>query len=153
MDDYMGGSGRPPSLPASAPPAQPPSRSGGDLALLALLQLTDGLFPAGGFAHSLGLETYVQAGLVKDRAGLEAFVRAHLEGSAGPSDAVAVATTVRRATADDLEGCLEVDARRLTAGRCDIRPRCFLLPPAPWVSAKRRQFSAAHREDQSCNDA
>ena len=107
----MGGSGRPPIPPASAPPAQPPSRSGGDLALLALLQLTDGLFPAGGFAHSLGLETYCQAGLVKDRAGLEAFVRAHLDGSAGPSDAVAVATTVRRATADDLEGCLEVDAR------------------------------------------
>ena len=79
--------------------------------LLALLQLADGLFPAGGFAHSLGLETYVQEGLVKDRAGLEAFVRAHLEGSAGPSDAVAVATTVRRAMADDLEACLEIDAR------------------------------------------
>jgi urease accessory protein len=82
-----------------------------DLALLALLQLTDGLFPAGGFAHSLGLETYVQAGLVKDRGGLEAFVRAHLDGSAGPSDAVAVATAVRRATADDLAACLEIDAR------------------------------------------
>ena len=79
--------------------------------LLALLQLADGLFPAGGFAHSLGLETYVQAGLVKDRVGLEAFVRAHLEGSAGPSDAVAVATTVRRATAGDLEACLAIDAR------------------------------------------
>ncbi len=79
--------------------------------LLALLQLADGLFPAGGFAHSLGLETYVQAGLVKDRTDLEAFVRAHLEGSAGPSDAVAVATTVRRATGDDLEACLAIDAR------------------------------------------
>ena len=84
-------------------------RHGG--ALLALLQLSDGLFPAGGFAHSLGLETYVQAGLVKDRVGLDAFVRAHLEGSAGPSDAVAVATTVRRATAGDLEACLAIDAR------------------------------------------
>ena len=48
------------------------------LALLTLLQLADGLFPAGAFAHSLGLETYAQAGLVKDRVGLEAFVRAHL---------------------------------------------------------------------------
>ncbi|HYE89629.1 MAG TPA: urease accessory protein UreF [Terriglobales bacterium] len=79
--------------------------------LLALLQLSDGLFPAGGFAHSLGLETYVQDGLVKDRAGLEAFVTAHLDGSAGPSDAVAVAEIVRRAAADDLEGCLAIDAR------------------------------------------
>ena len=75
------------------------------LALLTLLQLADGLFPAGAFAHSLGLETYAQAGLVKDRTGLQAFVRAHLEGSAGPAAAVAVATAVRRATAGDLEGC------------------------------------------------
>ena len=82
-----------------------------DAALLALLQLADGLFPAGGFAHSLGLETYAQAGLVKDGEGLRAFVRAHLVGSAGPSDAVAVAAVARLAVEDDLEGCLDVDAR------------------------------------------
>src|SRR2546425_8870204 len=60
-----------------------------DPAFLALLQLADGLFPAGGFAHSFGLETYVQEGRVDDAAGLEAFVVAHLEGGAGPCDAVA----------------------------------------------------------------
>jgi urease accessory protein len=80
-------------------------------ALLALLQLSDGLFPAGGFAHSLGLETYAQAGLVKDRPGLEAFVLAHLEGSAGPSDAVAVAAVTTVARQGDVAGCLAVDAR------------------------------------------
>lgn len=80
-------------------------------ALLALLQLADGLFPAGAFAHSLGLETYTQAGLIKDRTGLEAFARAHLEGSAGPADAVAVACAVRYARAGDLEKCLAIDAR------------------------------------------
>jgi urease accessory protein len=83
----------------------------GPAPLLALLQLADGFFPAGGFAHSFGLETYAQAGLIKDRAGLEAFVRAHLDGSAGPSDAVAVVAAATRAAADDLAGCLEVDAR------------------------------------------
>ncbi len=81
------------------------------LALLALLQLADGLFPAGAFAHSLGLETYAQAGLVKDGAGLAAFVRAHLDGSAGPADAVAVAHAVRFAADDDLPSCLELDGR------------------------------------------
>lgn len=81
------------------------------VALLALLQLADGLFPAGAFAHSLGLETYAQAGVVKDRVGLEAFVRAHLEGSAGPADAVAVASVVRLAAAGDLEACVEIDGR------------------------------------------
>ena len=83
----------------------------GSSSLLVLLQLADGLFPVGGFAHSFGLETYAQAGLIKDRAGLEAFVRAHLDGSAGPSDAVAVVAAATRAAADDLAGCLEVDAR------------------------------------------
>jgi urease accessory protein len=80
-------------------------------ALLALLQLSDGLFPAGGFAHSLGLETYAQAGVVQDRAGLEAFVLAHLEGSAGPSDAVAAAVVTRLAAQGDVAGVLDVDTR------------------------------------------
>ena len=77
-------------------------------ALLALLQIADGLFPAGAFAHSLGLETYTQRGIIEDRQGLEAFVRAHLDGSGGPADAVAVAAAVR---AGDLETCLDIDAR------------------------------------------
>ncbi|MBM3220390.1 MAG: hypothetical protein FJZ38_17245 [Candidatus Rokubacteria bacterium] len=79
--------------------------------LLALLQISDGLFPAGGFAHSLGLETYTQAGVVKDGAGVDAFVRAHLDGSAGPGDAVAVVAAVRAGAAAQLAPCLELDAR------------------------------------------
>ena len=37
--------------------------------LLALLQLGDGLFPAGGFAHSFALETYAQEGRVREAEG------------------------------------------------------------------------------------
>src|SRR4029453_6159773 len=73
-------------------------------ALLTLLQFADGLFPTGGFAHSFGLESYVQDGRVRDREGLEGFVAAHLEGWAGPADAAAVALAVRlsaRAEADE----------------------------------------------------
>jgi urease accessory protein len=80
-------------------------------AWLAALQFADGLFPAGGFAHSLGLETYAQEGLVHDRAGLEAFVVAHLEGSAGPADAVAVAVAVRLAAAGDVVEWIALDER------------------------------------------
>jgi urease accessory protein len=77
--------------------------------LLALLQFSDGLFPAGGFAHSFGLESYVQDGRIIDAGGLEAFVTAHLEGSAGPADAVAVAVSSRLARSADAGGVLELD--------------------------------------------
>src|SRR5437879_4687798 len=83
-------------------------------ALLAVLQFADGLFPSGGFAHSFGLETYAQTGAVRDAAGVAAFLRAQLEGSAGPADAVAAAGAARRAGASDLTGCVEID-RRLDA--------------------------------------
>ena len=80
-------------------------------AWLATLQFADGLFPAGGFAHSLGLETYAQDGVVRDWAGVEAFVAAHLEGSAGPADAVAVTAAVRLASAADVTGWIALDER------------------------------------------
>ena len=79
--------------------------------LLAVLQLADGLFPAGGFAHSFGLETYAQDGRVSDRDGLQAFVAAHLEGAAGPADAVAVAAAVRAAVENDQATWLALDGR------------------------------------------
>lgn len=88
-----------------------------DPAFLGLLQFADGLFPTGGFAHSFGLETYAQEGRVRDRAGLEEFVRAHLEGSAGPCDAVAVAHATGLAAAGDIAGLVALD-ERLEAMKC-----------------------------------
>ena len=83
----------------------------GDPALLTLLQFSDGLFPAGGFAHSFGLETYVQDGRVRDRHDLEMFVAAHLEGSAGPADAAVAAIAVGIARRDDPHEWIRLDAR------------------------------------------
>jgi urease accessory protein len=82
-----------------------------DPALLSVLQFSDGVFPAGGFAHSFGLETYAQEGRVRDRRDLEAFVAAHLEGSAGPADAAAVALAVGIARREDAGAWVELDAR------------------------------------------
>src|SRR5262249_57392508 len=78
-------------------------------ALLTLLQFADGLFPTGGFAHSFGLETYVQDGRVRDRHGLEAFVAAHLEGSAGPADAAAVVLAGRLSARADARPWIPLD--------------------------------------------
>src|SRR5205807_4095150 len=88
-----------------------------DPPFLALLQFADGLFPAGGFAHSFGLETYAQEGRVRDRVGLEEFVRAHLEGSAGPCDAVAVTQAARGAAAGEVAGLIALD-EKLDAMKC-----------------------------------
>ncbi|HMH49736.1 MAG TPA: urease accessory UreF family protein [Candidatus Acidoferrum sp.] len=77
--------------------------------LIALLQFADGLFPSGGFAHSFGLETYAQEGKIRDAAGLSEFVSTHLEGSAGPADAVAAALAARAGQARDLDACIELD--------------------------------------------
>src|SRR5438445_5099831 len=82
-----------------------------DPSLLTLLQFADGLFPAGGFAHSFGLETYVQDGRVRDREGFEAFIAAHLEGSAGPADAAAAAIAARLARDGDADSWVALDAR------------------------------------------
>jgi urease accessory protein len=76
---------------------------------LSLLQFTDGLFPAGAYAHSFGLEYYVQSGGVSDAAGVERFLRAYLEGSAAPTDAVALLCAARAGKAGDLAACIALD--------------------------------------------
>lgn len=78
---------------------------------LSLLQFTDGLFPAGAYAHSFGLEAAVQSGEVRDAAGVEAFLRAYLEGCAAPTDAVAVACARRAATNGDLAALIALDEK------------------------------------------
>lgn len=81
------------------------------MADLSLLHFADSAFPAGGYAHSFGLESGCQAGVVRDRAGLERFLRAHLEGAAGPADATAAVACARAARAGDVAACLAIDER------------------------------------------
>jgi urease accessory protein len=76
---------------------------------LSLLQFADGLFPAGAYAHSFGLESYVQSGGVSDAAGAEAFLRSYLEGSVAPTDAVALLCASRAVKAADLPTCFALD--------------------------------------------
>lgn len=78
---------------------------------LSLLQFTDGLFPAGAYAHSFGLEACVQSSEVRDAAGVEEFLRAYLEGCAGPTDAVALVCARRASAHGNLASCLYLDER------------------------------------------
>ena len=79
-------------------------------ATIALLQFADGLFPAGAYAHSFGLEAYVARGIVSAASDVEQLLQAFLQGSAGPSDAVAVVSALRATSLNDLDRCLELDS-------------------------------------------
>src|SRR5215831_3209609 len=77
--------------------------------LLSLLHFTDTTFPTGGYAHSFGLETYCQAGIVVDGEGVMRFLTTQLEGATGPCDATAVVAVLGAAQAYDLDGCRRLD--------------------------------------------
>ena len=76
---------------------------------LRLLQFSDGLFPAGGYAHSFGLETLVQSGRVQNEQEVSDFLHAYLQSSAAPSDAVVVLCARGYALALDLDACVGLD--------------------------------------------
>jgi urease accessory protein len=76
---------------------------------LSLLQFTDGLFPAGAYAHSFGLEYFVQSGEISDAPGVEDFLRAYLEGSVFPTDAMAMLCAWRAAKDGNFAACLALD--------------------------------------------
>ncbi|HTY77946.1 MAG TPA: urease accessory UreF family protein [Candidatus Bathyarchaeia archaeon] len=80
-----------------------------DPRLLSLLHFGDSAFPTGGYAHSFGLETYCQAGLVRGREDLERFLVAQLEGASGPCDATAAVGARAAAASGDLERCRVID--------------------------------------------
>jgi urease accessory protein len=69
--------------------------------IFSILQFSDGLFPAGAYAHSFGLEYYIQSGKVRDADGVRSFIRANLTGSLGTADAVAMLAALRLAEGDD----------------------------------------------------
>jgi urease accessory protein len=83
----------PPAQPAAAPAAK--ATAGPPHGLTTLLVLADGRLPAGGHAHSGGLEAAVTAGRVHDLATLEAFLRGRLATAGLVAAAFAAATTHR----------------------------------------------------------
>ncbi|WP_374441916.1 urease accessory protein UreF [Stella sp.] len=84
------------------PTAMPsPLADGGEAALYRLLTWTSPAYPTGAFSYSHGLEWAVEDGLVRDRAGLEAWVAHVVEYGAGWSDAVLFAHAHRAVAAGD----------------------------------------------------
>lgn len=92
--------------------------------LLALLLLGDGRFPAGGHAHSAGVEAAIADRRVIDEASLETFVAARLSTVGLTEAAIAAATSTGR---------LDADALRAVDAEAEAR----ILVPALRLSSRR----------------
>lgn len=77
--------------------------------LLSLLQLSDPTLPIGGFSHSSGLETYVQAGIVKDVATAKEFITEMLTQNLQYTDAAFVSLAYNATFNNDIEKLIELD--------------------------------------------
>jgi len=77
--------------------------------LLSLLHLSDPTLPIGGYAHSNGLETYVQNGIVKDMATAREFVTEMLTQNIHYTDAAFVSLAYDAAEKNDIEKLFELD--------------------------------------------
>ncbi len=79
------------------------------MTLLSLLQLSDPTLPIGGYAHSAGLETYVQQAVVHNRATAHEFVSEMLSRNLRYTDAAFVSLAFDAAEANDFETILQLD--------------------------------------------
>ena len=89
----------------TAPPTPPPTSVG---ELLRVLQFGDSVLPVGAFSFSGGLESAVQAGMVRDRDTLAEFVRTATR-QAATCDGIALVHAHRAAQIGDLPQILAID--------------------------------------------
>jgi urease accessory protein len=98
--------GEQPGAEVTVPEAGPPLT--GHI-LWQLLQISDQLFPTGSYAFSHALETYVELGLVHDRASCQQLLVNLCDNALGPCDMVFCAHAFRQAARQDLQALVDLD--------------------------------------------
>jgi urease accessory protein len=78
--------------------------------LLSLLQISDPTLPIGGYAHSAGLETYVQLGVVNNKITANEFITEMLTRNLQYTDAAFVSMAFDAAAADNIANILQLDS-------------------------------------------
>jgi urease accessory protein len=132
-------------VPGSSAASGSDSGGGGDTAsLLTLLLLSDGRFPAGGHAHSGGVEPAVTDGSIHDLATLGAFLRGRLATAglvaaafAAASAGTAAEPSTVRLLDDELDARTPSPAVRAASraqGRALMRAGRAAWPAAAWLS-------------------
>jgi urease accessory protein len=77
--------------------------------LYRLLHLSDPALPVGGFAHSAGLETYVQMGIVHDKKTANAFITGMLSQNLHYTDAAIASLAYDAADLHNMESIMQLD--------------------------------------------
>jgi urease accessory protein len=80
-----------------------------EMHLLSLLQLSDPTLPIGGYAHSGGLETYVQSGIVRSRETAGEYIRHMLTESIRYGDAAFASLAYDAVRGSDADECINLD--------------------------------------------
>lgn len=80
-----------------------------DSSLLHLIQINDSAFPTGSFAHSFGMETYVQENVIRNDEDLWEFCDMYLRQNLASTDAIFVKEAYKLAKNDDKEGLIHLE--------------------------------------------
>ncbi|MBO1910625.1 hypothetical protein J4G37_38280, partial [Microvirga sp. 3-52] len=80
-----------------------------DLALLQLFQIHDSAFPIGSYTQSYGMETYIQADLIRTKEDLIEFCTSFLFNNLVRSDAILIQEAYAAALNQDMDKLLELE--------------------------------------------